>query len=369
MCKLKGQGKRCPVTPQRKEMESYRQKVKYQAKKDGKSSSEWLQTDDGKKFSHANNPKILNPNWEQEHQASLQKLHHEPQVTMNDDFLANANDASVLKANFLPRDMVRGQELNSSESINNYIERVSQSLPTFTSDEVRSLYKYSTSEYKKINNILRSAEGTGNRVYGDEREKLYQTITHVDSALAQRRKEVEITYRCTKSKQTVEQSLEEYKPNTVIKFDGYTSTSHSPAVAMDFSDFTPDIDEYDEMRVGNDSKSFEYLTDAYTPFESSIMFEVQSNAGQPIAKYTQLSDEREVLMPRGIYFKVVDSYAPDHENSYKIEQPASPFDDNGDTRVGEVKKRFVVVQLVECDKDGNIMSPNNQQPHHPANYR
>lgn len=35
MCKLKGQGKRCPVTPQRKEMESYRQKVKYQAKKHG----------------------------------------------------------------------------------------------------------------------------------------------------------------------------------------------------------------------------------------------------------------------------------------------------------------------------------------------
>lgn len=384
MCKLKGYGKRCPATPQRKEAESYRQKVKYQAKKEGLSSQEWLSTERGSVFAQNNDPRILNPNWHKEHQESLAKMHStQPQVTMSDDFLASPADLSIIKANFPERDTVRGQERLASLDMTNYLDEVSKQAKTLTPEEAESIRIYSSSQYKKINTLLREIDP--NMSPEEYREKFYpryndedfekmdsqrrKTIENLDSALSERRAESEVTYRCITTQKSIEESLEEYKPNAVLSFDGYTSTSHSPAVAVVFSDLMPEFGEFDDeddmpTNEGMEQKTMPYEHSEYAPSNHNLMFEMQSNAGQPIAMHSELEAEKEILIPRGMHFKVVNSYVATEESPYRIDQGKSGFYEGGDV-IGEVKSHLVVVQLVECDKDGNIVSPNAKDPYNP----
>lgn len=380
MCKLKGYGKRCPETPQRKTVESYRQKVKYQAKKEGISSQEWLKTERGHEFSNKNDPRVLNPNWHQEHQESIAQLKsNHPQVTMSDDFLAKPQELSIIKSNFPKKDTVRGREEMAHLPLGLYRYKVATQIQEFTEDEISGIHTYSTSSYKPINNILRNIEPNMDEEkyrkkfypYGEFEDyqrsdkRIRKAIENIDSALSHRRETAEVSYRCMTTKQSTTESLEEYKPNTVINFEGYTSTSHSPLMAMNFSDLMPEYDDNGDAVIDEKSKSLKYEVNEYAPSNHSIMFEVQSNAGQPIAIHSQIDTEREILMPRGMYFKVVDSYVASKDEPYQVDHKGSG-DENIKKTIGKVENKLVVVQLVECDKDGNIVSPNTKVPYQPS---
>lgn len=377
MCKLKGHGKRCPVTPQRKTVESYRQKVKYQAKKEGTTSQEWLKSDEGQKFATAHDPRIVNPNWYQEHQEQLALIKNDqPQVTMSNNFLATTNDLSIIKANFPERDKVRGEDEISLSTIAEYKEMIAKKARKFNMSESRGLQVYSTGRYREINRLLRDIDP--NMTEEEYKETFYKhskdpkefdttqrkTIEQIDSALSHRRESAEITYRCMTSDDTIGQTLEKYKPNSVISFDSYTSTSHSPLVAVNFSDHIVDSDDDGEIYFDKKNKTLDYTVDDYSRVNHSIMFEVQSNAGQPIALHSIIPGEKEILMPRGMHFKVVESYTITEQKPYKVRQSEHNYEGT-DGYVGQVKDRFVVVQLAECDKDGNLIAPNDQTPYIP----
>lgn len=380
MCKRKDIGKRCPATPQRKNAESYRQKVKYQAKKEGLTSQEWLKTEQGVSFAQNNDPRILNPNWHEEHQASIQGMNsNHPQVTMSDNFLASTTDLSIIKANFPKRDTIRGQEELAVTPMDEYVKTVSERAKKLTSEEIAGIYTYSTSQYRSINRLLREIKP--DMTEKEYREKFYRhsdddsfkerdeerrkAIENIDSALSHRRDEAELTYRCISTKNTIEESLEEYKPNTIISFDGYTSTSHSPSIAVNFSDLMPEYGNNGTPVLDEKNKTFDFVASEYAPSNHNIMFEVQSNAGQPIAMHSQITEEREILLPRGMHFKVVESYATNNDSPYQIDQSHSGLIERKGF-IGKIKDKLVVVQLVECDKDGNIVAPNTQTPYNPT---
>lgn len=374
MCKAKGQGRRCPETPQRKEMERYRYKVKYRASKAGLSSPEWLKTEDGQKFTEENNPKLLNPSWEQEHQQSLARMKHEnhPQVTLSN----TSKNVESLKDLFLNRDTVRGRDGLANLTSDTYLKEIAK-LDNGRIKSSIAIQEYADITHKPINKMLlhqkpdMSAEEYSKIVHNHEANEIAYTrikdreirghVKSLDRILSERRKKQEITYRCIVSHSSIEETLKNYSENSIVKFDNYSSTSHSPSVALIFSSLSPSgATENDET--------------LYTPVSNSnsdkhtIMFEVMTNAGAAIAHQSESPKEREVLLPRGLYFKVANTYIPTRQEPYKLKNPSSEigfFADNPKKQVSYIEEGIVVVQLVECDKNGNVLTSDHQENHTP----
>lgn len=362
MCKAKGQGKRCPATPQRKELESYRQKVKYYASKEMLSSAEWLDTEDGKLFEELYNPKLNNPLWEEEHQANLEILRNQcrPQNEFPDSL-------KEMKEKFLEPHEVRGDSTVSLMNSSEYYAFVAEQLPDLPEGHRKAIVDYTMISHSGVNKLLLSQRQDMNDY--DYAEEIYaQSITNIeqvkiednerreqikelDSALSNRIREQELTYRCVSAKETAKSILYKYKPNSIVTFDGFTSTSHSPSVAMEFSDMN--------AVTRNNEITYERHDG-----EQSIIFEIQSNAGLCIAPYSHMEIEKEVLLPRGLHFKVVHTYQATKDTPYQVRNPyVLPL---GDKRIGSAEKDLIIIQLIECDKDGNILPPDYDIPHHPS---
>lgn len=378
MCKLKGKGKRCPTTPQRKEAENYRQKVKYYAKNAEMSSKEWLETNPGKFFAKHNDPKILNPNWEKEHRASLKAL-HSPQVTMDDNFISHSANLEILRANFPSNNERRGVDTDNRDMYyhtdeDEYAEGIVQfnaiKQEEFSKEEADALRKYTSNDHLHINHYLRQVthnqdmtlKDFGEKVhnksgilvseidrdyYRDMESKTLNTIHHLDAVLSQRRtiEKPELSYRAITSEATTAEVLESYKPNAMITFDNYSSTSHSLVPSLQFSTLTRTAFDHDKK-----VSVLESMQD-----KRNIIFEIQTNAGMSVVEHTDYVHEKEILLPRGINFKVVNSYAPSEENPYKITRYS-------ETDECEIQNDTIIVQLAECDEDGNILKFNETKP-------
>lgn len=382
MCKLKGHGKRCPVTPQRKEAESYRQKVKYYAHKEGKSSKEWLESEKGHEFAQENDPRVLNPNWEKEHAQNLAQLRQSaPQVTMNNNWLAKAKNLEVMKATFPERNERRGVHPERDKHYHTHEDNYQEEITKFnhksdgelTESEVKALTTYTSSDdFLVINRFLRSSKSDPDMDYATYAQKVYEfkgdvekdlseqystykekeehvlkTVKNLDTALAGRRKleEPELTYRSITSDHPISEILKSYEPNSTITFDNYSSTSHALTPTLDFTNLH-------KSQYLNDTNN---VVLSPSNSKNNIIFELQTNAGMSVVNYSDFTHEKEVLLPRGIHFKVVDSYAPNAENPYNF------------TRYGvndkyELRENTVIVQLAECDKDGNIISFDETEP-------
>lgn len=400
MCKLKGYGKRCPSTPQRKESESFRQKVKYYARKEGMNSKEWLQTEKGHEFTKNNDPKILNPDWEKEHAESLKKLQGEPQVTMSNNFLAKNKSLDLTKSTFPTMEETRGLNPERDKYYYTGEDEYAEEVVKFncrqddelSAEEIGAIDTYTSSgKHESINNYLRGMsqgkakdfpsylhqvyglnippkEGSEEwdrsvRIYGQQENDHLSTIKHLDSALSGRRKleSPEILYRGIKSELPIENLLEAYKSNTTITFDNYSSTSHSLITSLEFSNLN-------KMRYDKESKKSIFETHkTHSPPKgipesnhdkknrNTVIFEIQTNAGMSVANHTEYLHEKEILLPRGVHFKVVDSYAPNESNPYRLTR----FSQNDEC---EIHDSAVIIQLVECDKDGNILGFDETEP-------
>lgn len=388
MCKLKGQGKRCPTTPQRKEAESFRQKVKYYAHREGVTSKEWLSSEKGTKFAQDNDPRILNPNWANEHAENLKKMHDEPRVTMSDNFLTKSEKFDIIKATFPTKDEIRGTHVERDKHYHTYEDDYALEIVKFnhkqddelSSEEKKAIDTYTSSgKHEILNRYLREVthdkdmslstyanrvhQWTGNfdkgftdfdhftSIYERKEKENLAVINNLDNVLAGRRKldKPEITYRAIKSDQPMEELMEKYQPNTTITFDNYSSTSHALTPSLEFSNLK-------KIRIDPETKT--KTLENYGDNEdnqNSVIFELQTNAGMSVVNHTEFVHEKEILLPRGINFKVVNSYKPDNTNPYKLTR----YDTNDKC---QVQSNTVIVQLVECDKDGNILSFDETEP-------
>jgi hypothetical protein len=140
---------------------------------------------------------------------------------------------------------------------------------------------------------------------------------------------------------------EYYKPGTVIKHDHYLSTTASAYYAADRTDNS----------IGT-KKSYYDSNDVPV----GIVFELKTNAGLDVtAAARHHSYEREVVLPRETYFKVVNV-----DVNPQAYDTVSGFDMLNHPEEREQKtftRLAAVVQMVEVDKNGNEIT--GTAPHHP----
>lgn len=115
-----------------------------------------------------------------------------------------------------------------------------------------------------------------------------------------------------------------YSIGNEIIFDSYSSTSVVPEVASTFS----------RMSFNNDNML-------------GVQYEIMTNAGVSVAHLSGNDDEREVILPRGIRYKVVNSYWD--EGDYQFESIYF----GGQEMQKNRNMNLMVVQLVEVDEQGN----------------
>ncbi len=130
-----------------------------------------------------------------------------------------------------------------------------------------------------------------------------------------------------------------YTPGTEIAFNAYSSASDYVGVGAEWCG----IDE--ERSKHNES--------------ISILYEMKTNAGLPIAHISDNEHEREVLLPRGIRYKVSESYWND-DNQYTYDVLEETID-NSSTYISEGKsknQRVLIVQLVEVNEYGEEVNTN-----------
>lgn len=141
-----------------------------------------------------------------------------------------------------------------------------------------------------------------------------------------------------------------YKPGKVFKYDTYLSTTHSAHYAAE--------------RSANDTGTKRSYYDDEARIKG-IVFELKTNAGVDVTGAARHhAYEREVVLPRETYFKVVSvDVAPQEYDT------VSGFDhDRGRKKELQSKQTFygvaAVVQLVEVDSEGRIL--NTTEPHKPT---
>ncbi len=188
------------------------------------------------------------------------------------------------------------------------------------------------------------------RTFVDEKN-LIDCVQTLDSALSHRVAEPRITYRGLRVRydstlvksanygKSVENSQQRrdivektYAMGSEIVFDGYSSTSDSIDIAADWCGASSEYDaNYDHSA------------------QTGIIFEIKTSAGLPISQFSGHELEREVLLPRGLKFKVANSYwnNPEEGKSYS-------FNKTNDYAREYVAKNphTMIVQLVEIDDQG-----------------
>lgn len=138
-----------------------------------------------------------------------------------------------------------------------------------------------------------------------------------------------------------------YKPGTVIKNEHYLSTTASAYYAADRS-----------QNTHNTKKT--YWETAKAPL--GIVFELKTNAGLDVTGASRRNAyEREVVLPRETYFKVVsiDVKPAKYDTVSGFDNPRHPDDREAET----FTNLAAVVQMVEVDKNGKEI--HSTRPHHP----
>jgi hypothetical protein len=138
-----------------------------------------------------------------------------------------------------------------------------------------------------------------------------------------------------------------YKPGTVIKNETYLSTTHSAFYAAD--------------RAGNetDTKN-DFYQRKKVPL--GIMFELKTNAGLDVTGAARHNAyEREVVLPRETYFKVVSVEVKPAK--YDTVSGFDHLNDPNDREAETFTNLAAVVQMVEVDKNGKEI--HSTRPHHP----
>lgn len=273
---------------------------------------------------------------------------------------------------FQKTDETRRLAAGIPENIADHVAQNTAQLAHLTDEQRKALSGYTGFAAGVCNNVL-LAEKFSYDYYEDaplwkeapgapcdfvSREDLVDYLETMDTILAPRQKEQRVLYRGIPIYESLhdeigakigknlsfsdEEGLLEglkayYKPGTVMKNDNYLSTTASAYYAADRSTNT-----YETKKS--------YWDTADVPM--GIVFELKTNAGLDVtAAARHNAYEREVVLPRETYFKVVSVVVKPEKYD-----TVSGFDDDRrpDKREQETfTKLAAVVQMVEVDKDGN----------------
>lgn len=263
--------------------------------------------------------------------------------------------------------------------IKEHMEQSNKKLEHLTDEEKLALRGYTGFSAGVCNNILfgktyqyydeapKWKESAGPCDFAD-REDLVDYMETMDTILAPRQEESRIVYRgipiykslhdeigasigkdlhITDTEGLVAGLKEYYKLGKTFNYNTYLSTSHSPYVAA--------------SRTNN---AFNTKEDYYTkPEIRGIMFELKTNAGLDVTGAARNhSFEREVILPRETYFKVVgvDVRPEKYDTVSGYDHARTPDEFKEKT----FKDLAVVVQMVEVDAQGNEITHTN--PHKPT---
>jgi len=121
-----------------------------------------------------------------------------------------------------------------------------------------------------------------------------------------------------------------YKTGDLLNFPEYLSTSTSA---------------YPAIERAQDPKHT--VDTSYYSSSRGIVFEIKTNAGVDISGLSKYTEERETLLPRDTYFKIVNVHI--QPSQYTIDGVPDHFE----TKYETYNDLAAVIQMVEVDKNGN----------------
>lgn len=367
MCRSHNQGRRrCTDSPSKKVMEALRKAVGYQAKKAGVSSAEWK----------AANPDLLEV-IQDTYQAKLHDLKEQEQLANPTGkahtpalSYANDNNEESITGTVTPLQAAKIRPIEEygfkapqeprlyegTYDFDEYMEecKVNSRSMTETQEQAVKLYTYDL--YEPLNKyfIRKDVEHIFDKdVYGKfggtkwsddynpsnssfyDEEDLIDYATKLDSVLEKRNAEPQILYRGAafypeEEGMTYEEKRAQlessYALGNEIAFDGYSSTTVIPEVASSFS----------RMQLKNNHQEM-----------FGVQYEMKTSAGIAVAHISGNDEEREIVLPRGMNYKVVNSYWDSGDYEYE----SIYHDDSKEHRKNKNCNMFIV-QLVEVDANG-----------------
>ncbi len=367
MCRSHTQGyKRCKGSAATKARESLRKSINYQAKKSGIPVAEWktLNPDLLEKINNTYDERLQrfkNKMGDDCPETSTKAISTEIKNNMLRSIFKDERSSHPHRYDFAGKGEARGG--NSSGTIQEYManaEKYSAAIK-LNAEEKHAILCYSNDMYSPLNSyflkkdmegIFRESydswrdSGEGWQSYFKNEEDLIDYSNTLDSALEHRTGEPRVIYRglnvssmskaivannggkeVTKSEDRKKIMENIYNPGTELAFDAYSSASDSIDIAADWCN------------------SHATWNDAPT----GVLFEIKSSAGVPIAHTSGHKDEREVLLPRGMKFKVQNSYwnSSEEDSCYKYESMH---------KFGTMLSKnpnILVVQLIEVDEESN----------------
>lgn len=347
MCRSTVEGyRRCKNGKHGKAVESYQKALYYRAKKSGKTIDQWV----------SDNPDTVK---------ELQDKRNSIIQTLQQDELA---PPVLMPPSYKPlsehrvyegiTDLEEYKEGTEDYCRNlNLTERQESALRYYSNDLFNPLNKYFLEKPEEdiFNDDSLPWEETedGYQTFFNNESDLMDYSSELDISLSHRSKEKRNLYRGMgihensslfvddSGKKFPIENLDEqkvfldklYTPGTEIAFNAYASTSDYVGVGAEWCG----IDE--ERTEGNES--------------IGILYEMKTNAGLPIAHISDNEHEREVLLPRGMRYKVSQAYWND-DNQYTYDVLEDNIDNSSSYISKEKSKnpRTLIVQLVEVDENG-----------------
>lgn len=324
--------RRCASNPVSKVETKYRKMLKYRADKEEMSVSDW----------QASNPEVLKELLASRKAEILSATESEKEHFAEVGFQPAHESRKLL----VPTDFDEYLEYSSSSLDSAQLSREEESAVTLYTDKLHQEMNRALRRIGPIN-ISQEEQDSEDKEFFESEEDFSEHVQLLDSALSHRQDKKRVLYRGVgqyglgevlnkglaypknrSPEEFVEDIQSHYALNKIVTFDSYTSTSHSGLVADNFAD------------LGGDG--------------IKVIYEVKTNAGINSAHLSEdeaHAEEREVILPRGLRFRV-DNVMPVSEYS------ASEITDPGEemTAAGN----YVIVQMAEVDENGQEMDTNSQ---------
>lgn len=324
--------RRCVENPVKKVNTKYRKMLKYRAFKAGVSVSEWAES----------NPEIYAEILGHKKAEIVTALEIESQHLNETAFKGRGETRLLLR----PDNLEEHAQIATAEMQH----------MDLTAEEQDAIWNYTSYMHEDTNKILRGKESV--EFTPEDEEDEYQArhfrsgehindyVASIDRVLSHRNPEKRVLYRGVgvhginsildekraypkdrSDEEMVDDLVQHYAPGKSFAFDTYSSTSHDAGFASEFT----------------------------SSGSVQLVYEMKTNAGVDVTHLSDEPDEREVIVPRGMRFKVENVYADD---SY-----------TGDSTVNS--GTVVVVQLTEVDahdEEMDTMDPFLPEKYDSASY-
>ncbi len=345
MCKSHAEGyKRCNSSATSRASESLRKSINFQAKKEGLSAADWKEKNPEKLA-------LINSTYDERLKRFAAKIGGIHDVLNNIPESLNVDYGFVSKGN--------KREPNSREYILEYRQKTREYIERIglTRDERHSIICASSYKGNAMNSYIKHGraqevigvikgntppwrESTGKELAFSDKEDILDFAEHLDSALKHRVEEPRTVYsglnilavnsivtannngQKSYELDTIRSVLAKtYEPGSSVTFDEYSFASDKASTAASSS-----------------NADYPYRD---TP-PAGIIFEIKSNAGVPISSFVENGQARGIMMPRGMNFKVVNSYW------------------NENTEEGSYKYENIEENEVKHNKEGSATNPNDR---------